>query len=264
MLNFTKMHGLGNDFVVINGLNQSFDKKIVDITQLADRHLGIGFDQLLIIEPSKKADFFCRIYNADGSEAKQCGNGLRCVARFIYQEGLCSKKDFSIETIAGVYPVSIVDENDVRVTMGVPTILERLASIDVDGSSFFVTALSVGNPHAVLKVQDINMLTVDVLGAKIASHHFFSETPNVGFMQVKDASHIYLRTFEKGAGETHACGSNACAAVVAGILNGWLDEKVTVSFRYGSLLIAWKGPGQAIEMTGPATYVFNGSLAIES
>jgi diaminopimelate epimerase len=238
-LHFTKMHGLGNDFVVINAINQTFDAASCPIMRMADRHLGIGFDQLLVIEPSTEADFFCRIYNADGSEAEQCGNGLRCIARYLHEEKLHVDASLRIQTKAGIFPIHIHDYQHIAVTMGAPTI------ISTDPVSF--SMISVGNPHAILKVDSVDQIPDASM-----------PEANVGFMEVISRERIRLRTIERGAGETHACGSNACAAVVSGMMNGWLGSSVTVEFRYGTLIIEWEGDDHPIRMSGPAASVFVG------
>ncbi len=263
IISFTKMHGLGNDFVIINTLNQSFDIQRLPVHRLADRHMGIGFDQLLIIEPSRMADFFCRIYNADGSEAEQCGNGLRCVARFIHEEGLHKSKEFLIETKAGIFPLKIRDYDHILVSMGTPEIKNDLIDLHIpnQSDSVSVSVLSIGNPHAIIKVDSIEMIQTSHLGSEISAHSFFPDGANVGFMQIINPDHIRLRTYERGTGETFACGSNACAAAVAGIANGWLNHRVNVEFRYGSLEIEWEGSqNKPIHMTGPASRVYSGKI----
>lgn len=265
MIHFTKMHGLGNDFVVIDAMNQSITLQPAFIKHIGNRHTGIGFDQLLVIEKSSKADFFCRIFNADGSEAEQCGNGLRCIARYVHEHGMHPTSTLSIETKAGVFPVEIKDYDHIRVTMGAPRIEEKLMALQLDQQSdgLQMSVMSIGNPHAVIKVDALNPELVTELGAEISQHAYFPNGANVGFMQIDHPGHIHLRTYERGAGETLACGSNACAATVAGIINHWLDQRVTVEFRDGSLLIEWEGEGRPIHMTGPAVTVFSGELLIK-
>lgn len=261
-IRFTKMHGLGNDFVVINNLTPSCTLKQTMITQLANRHIGIGFDQLLLLEPSNQADFSCRIFNADGSEAEQCGNGLRCVARFIHETGLHKKSSLTLETKAGIFPIYIQDYDHIRVSMGVPIVQEMLTTLTLKPEMIIpISVLSLGNPHAIVKMDNLLGITKQ-LGSAIATHTYFPEGANVGFMQVINPKHVRLRTFERGVGETYACGSNACAAAVAGIINGWLQAKVTVEFQYGSLLIEWEGNDYPIQMTGPATNVFSGQVIL--
>lgn len=259
---FTKMHGIGNDFVVINALAQPFNAKHARISELANRHLGIGFDQMLVIEPSQQADYFCRIYNADGSQAEQCGNGLRCIARYIHEEGIDKRKQFKLETLAGVFPVEIKDYDHIQVTLSPPQINENLFELSLKNAQqkILITILSLGNPHAIIKVDSIHLPFTNQIGPEVSVHAHFPSGANVGFMQVVDRNHIQLRTFERGVGETFACGSNACAAVVAGIINGWLDKTVSVAFRYGSLTIAWRGENSPILMTGPASRVYEGKI----
>jgi len=265
IIQFTKMHGIGNDFVVINSLNQTIDMKKLSIPRLANRHVGIGFDQLLLIERSHhSADFFCRIYNSDGSEAEQCGNGLRCVARYIHEEGIHANKLFSIETKAGIFPLEIHDYDRIRVSMGAPEIINNLVELTLpDQPSILpMSILSIGNPHAITKVESLEATPVNILAPKISMHSLFPNGVNIGFMQIINQNHIRLRTFERGAGETFACGSNACAAAVAGITNGWLNEHVKVDFVYGSLEILWEGKDKPIHMTGPASKVYSGKFEV--
>ena len=262
-LHFVKMHGLGNDFVVIDAINQSFDITKFNIPHLANRHTGIGFDQLLIIEPSKNADFFCRIFNADGSEAEQCGNGLRCVARFIQEEKLHTDSSLTIETKAGIFPVHVKDFDHITVTLGAPIIEKQLVEIKLSQHPYTVNAsiLSLGNPHTIIKVEAIEPIIANQLGPDISSSPLFPNGTNVGFMEVINQHHIRLRTYERGAGETLACGSNACAAICAGIINNWLQHKVEVQFRNGSLFIEWNGKEEnPIFMTGPTARVYEGEI----
>ncbi len=269
--NFSKMHGLGNDFIVINGITQSIDKAKLPVKQLADRHLGIGFDQLLLITPSKKADFACVIYNSDGTEAEQCGNGMRCIARFIREEKLSDKKVLSIETKAGIIEILIHDYDRIEVNMGLPRFepseipfrsssVKKLYELSFgDGQpGFALSILSMGNPHAILQVSSIQQFPVNTIAPLIAAHSFFPEGVNVGFMEVLTKKHIRLRTFERGAGETFACGSNACAAVVAGIVNNLLDHEVKVELSFGDLRVKWEGMNKPVILTGPASFSFSG------
>ncbi len=254
-IKFCKMHGLGNDFVVIDCIHQTLDLKKFPIKQLANRHMGIGFDQLLLIEKSKQADFACRIFNSDGSEAEQCGNGMRCVARFVHEEKLTAKKSFSIATKAGVVNVLIHDYDTIQVSMGIPIFQPKLNTAAVE-----LSALSMGNPHAILQVKSVKEAPVLELGPTIAMHSAFPHGVNVGFMEVVNRQHIRLRTFERGAGETLACGSNACASVAAGIKNGLLDRKVKVEPTLGSLWVEWPDDQQVMLLTGPAVKVFVGDI----
>ena len=262
------MHALGNDFMVINTLNQRVSLARLQITTLADRHFGIGFDQLLLIEPAYEAHFFCRIFNADGSEAEQCGNGLRCIARFIHEEHLTSPKIFTLATLAGVFSIHIKDYEAIQVTLTLPQIKTDCLSLNIQKSSgnttpITVYSLSLGNPHAIVKVDNIQDQTLNGLGALIATHAVFANGTNVGFCEVIDQHHIKLRTYERGVGETYACGSNACAAVITGIVNGWLSHTVQVEFAHGALTVTWSAQDQPLIMTGPATRVFDGEMIIE-
>lgn len=266
-IEFAKMHGLGNDFVIIDAVTQDVSFQDLSITHLADRYRGIGFDQLLMIEASttEQADFFCRIFNPDGSEAEQCGNGLRCVARFIQEHGLLTQSSFQIATIAGTFAVQIFDYDHIRITMGAPKVLEKLVNFSINpaANKVPVSILSLGNPHTIINTAAIDSAMISQLGPVISTQPFFPNGTNVGFMEVLNPHHIRLRTYERAAGETHACGSNACAAVVAGMINQWLKERVEVEFRYGSLLIEWQGGNGPVFMTGPAAQVFEGVIEIK-
>ena len=266
------MHGLGNDFVVINALEQAVELDPEQINRIADRRLGIGCDQLLVIRPSRheQADFLCSIYNADGSEAEHCGNGIRCVATYLRDNGLISKDELVAETGAGL--VKLYYEDDlVRVNMGIPrfkpvdiplavTGEQQFYHLDVDGMNIEVVALSLGNPHAVLLVSDVDDTPVTGIGPEVQRQALFPNGVNVGFMQILDNSHIRLRVFERGAGETPACGSGACAAVVAGIKVYNLDGNVDVSLPGGSLAVSWVGDHEPVWMTGPSATVYGGSI----
>lgn len=260
-IQFTKMHGLGNDFMVINALQQPMEYQHFPITTFADRHIGIGFDQLLVIEPSDSADFFCRIFNSDGSEAEQCGNGLRCIARYVHENGLIHQNTFQIATVAGKFSVTLQDYDKISIKMGSPTITHALATLMLaDYPPVTATILSVGNPHTVLKVDDIDSNYPSLVAPSIQQHEMFEHGTNVGFMKIVNSHHIQLRTFERGAGETNACGSNACAAVVAGIENGWLTSPVKVEYRHGSLTVEWDKTAGPVTMTGPAAMVYSGVM----
>ena len=274
-INFTKMHGLGNDFVVIDAINQSIDLGPEQVRQLADRHLGIGCDQLLLVEPAvgAQADFRYRIFNADGSEVGQCGNGARCFMQFVREQGLTEKTQLQVETTSG--PLQLIQQPNGQITvdMGVPRLepaeipflAERRDSryaLDVLDQQLEIAALSMGNPHAVLRVDDIDTAAVATLGPAIEQHARFPERVNVGFMQVLSGEAIRLRVYERGAGETLACGSGACAAVVAGQLQGWLAEQVKVVLNGGELVVSWAGIGQPVLMTGPATTVYQGRMEL--
>ena len=271
-LKFTKMHGLGNDFVVLDGINQKIDLDRQQIRTLADRHFGIGCDQLLLVEKAEgTADFRYRIFNADGGEVEQCGNGARCFVRYVHEHGLTHKNEIRIETLSGVISPKLEVNGNVTVDMGkpqfepeeIPFIAEKREltySLEIQGRLVTISAVSMGNPHAVLLVQDVDTAPVEADGALIEVHPRFPKKVNVGFMQIVDRSRIRLRVFERGAGETLACGTGACAAVVAGIRLGLLDRQVTVSTRGGELTINWDGNDAPVWMTGPAVTVFEGEI----
>jgi len=261
-LHFTKMHGLGNDFIIINALNQTYSLTPDIISRLANRFIGIGCDQILLIESSHLADFFCRIYNSDGSEAEQCGNGLRCIARYIHEEGIFAKSNFQIETKAGIFLLEIMDYDHIRVAMGIPKIQNALTDLKLSANSppLSISILSTGNPHAIIRVDSLESTSLNQLIPQISSHSLFPNGINIGLIQIVANDHIKLRTFERGAGETHACGSNACAAAVASMVNHWVGNKVKVEFKYGSLIIEWDKGNNPIYMTGSASRVFSGVM----
>jgi diaminopimelate epimerase len=259
LIEFTKMHGLGNDFMVINTLKNPITNLTPLLTKrFSHRLLGIGFDQLLLLGRSTQADFSCRIYNADGSEAEQCGNGMRCIARYVHEENLCGHNTPSIETKAGVVSAMITDYDHIQIAMGIPWVNEER----IPYKSTEMTVVSIGNPHAILVVPAVANCTMNEDGAAIATHSAFPNGANVGFMEIVSRSHIRLRTYERGVGETVACGSNSCAAVVAGITNGLLDTQVTVELPFGNLLINWDNPQAQVFMTGPASKVFSGKVLL--
>jgi diaminopimelate epimerase len=274
-LQFTKMHGLGNDFVVIDAINQTVDMSDALARHLADRRFGIGCDQILLVEPARLpgTDFHYRIFNADGSEVEQCGNGARCFARFVRDQGLTDKDEIPVGTAKGPITLHIESDGQVRVNMGaprlapadIPFVADAQAvtyDLDADGREWTIGAVSMGNPHAVLVVDDVARAPVQQLGPAVESHPRFPRRVNVGFMAVRDRSHIDLRVYERGAGETLACGTGACAAVVAGHLQGLLDDTVTVRLPGGELVISWRGNTEPVWMTGPATRVFDGRIAL--
>jgi diaminopimelate epimerase len=274
-LNFTKMHGLGNDFVVIDAIHQAVTMNAELARRLADRRFGIGCDQILLVERPQLAgtDFHYRIFNADGSEVEQCGNGARCFARFVRDHGLSDKDEIPVGTAKGPITLYIEADGQVRVNMGPPRLLpseipfvadQQATSyrIEADGSDWTIGAVSMGNPHAVLLVDDVASAPVETLGPAIESHPRFPQRVNVGFMAVRDRRHVDLRVYERGAGETLACGTGACAAVVAGRLQGRLDECVTVRLPGGELVISWPGNNEPVWMTGPATRVFEGRIGL--
>ena len=274
-LEFTKMHGLGNDFIVIDAINQSVSLTAEQVRLLADRHFGIGCDQLLLVEKasSSEADFGYRIYNADGGEVGQCGNGARCFMHFVHEQGLSDKTELQVETAGG--PLHLIREKDgqVSVNMGIPRL--QPGEIPFDALSFAthyalqlaetdlqIAAISMGNPHAVMLVDDINSAPLAELGPAIENHPRFPERVNAGFMQIIDRQNIRVRVYERGAGETLACGSGACAAVVAGRLWGQLNERVKVFLNGGELMVSWRGEGEPVLMTGPATTVYQGHIEL--
>jgi len=274
-LRFTKMHGLGNDFVVLDGISQAVALTPEQCRRIADRHFGVGCDQILLVEKPTRddVDFRYRIFNADGGEVEQCGNGARCFVRFVHDNGLTDKSSIRVETASGVIEPRLLDDGLVTVDMGaphfapadIPFVAEAEAltyPLKVGEHIIHIAALSMGNPHAVLRVNDLDSAPVDILGAAIESHSRFPQRVNAGFMQVLTPHDIRLRVYERGAGETLACGTGACAAVVAGIRQGWLQSPVSVHTRGGDLVIAWAGDGQPVYMTGPATTVFVGELDI--
>ena len=270
-LRFTKMHGLGNDFVVIDGINQTVALDPARIRRLADRHLGIGCDQVLLVEASGRADadFRYRIFNADGSEVEQCGNGARCFARFVRDRGLTDKDDLRVATAAGLLRLQIRPDGWVAVDMGQPrlepadipfyaTERAQLYPIAADGMDMEIGVVSMGNPHTVLAVENVDRAPVAHLGPLLERHGRFPKRTNVGFMQIVAPDHIRLRVFERGAGETLACGSGACAAVVVGRLWGLLWPNVRVELPGGELTVHWAGEGESVTMIGPAETVFEG------
>jgi diaminopimelate epimerase len=269
---FTKMQGLGNDFVVIDATKRPFELTPAQIRRLADRRFGVGCDQVLVVEPARgrDADFRYRIFNADGGEVEQCGNGARCFVVFVREHGLSRKRSLDVETKGGLIHPTLEADGSVSVDMGVPRfgaedvpIVNGSGGIaeplDVDGTTVEISALSMGNPHAVQVVPDIEAAPVTTQGPRIERHPRFPERVNAGYMQVVDRVTIRLRVWERGAGETPACGTGACAAVVAGIRRGLLDGRVKVHTRGGALTIAWSGDGRPVTMTGPATTVFEGA-----
>ena len=268
--NFTKMQGLGNDFIVIDNLNNSFDDKLIDIPQLADRHIGIGFDQLLIVEPStrRNIDFKYRIFNSDGHEVQQCGNGARCIALYVFEKGLTDKKILNVETLNGDLELIINGASSVTVNMGKPvfTPSEIPANFDNQQKKYTISnkeigVLSMGNPHAVILANNIFNLEIENIAKDIQKSGYFPEGVNVGFMQINSPNNISLRVFERGVGETQACGTGACAAVVYGVENDLLDNTVCVSLPGGDLDINYE-KGSNVSMTGPAEFVFEGYIEI--
>ncbi|ELU50911.1 diaminopimelate epimerase [Vibrio campbellii] len=271
---FSKMHGLGNDFMVVDCITQNVFFSQDLIRRLADRHTGVGFDQLLVVEApyDPETDFHYRIFNADGSEVEQCGNGARCFARFVRLKGLTNKYSISVSTKKGKMTLDVEDDGEVTVNMGEPEFepskipfkakqKEKTYIMRTGDKTLFCGAVSMGNPHVVTVVDDVDTAEVETLGPLLESHERFPERVNAGFMQIVDRNNIRLRVYERGAGETQACGSGACGAVAVGILQGLLDENVKVSLPGGDLRISWQGPGKPLFMTGPATHVFDGQLS---
>ena len=283
-LKFTKMHGAGNDFVVIDAINQAVDFDTAQWRHLGDRRFGVGADQILVVErpTAPGCDFRYRIFNSDGGEVEQCGNGSRAFVRFVSDKGLTDKRSIRVQTMAGIIEPRLEDDGSVTVDMGAPILDPAAVPFDasgLDGSAegedrlwpldlFMagasvtvpVSVVSMGNPHAVCVVPDVETAPVAELGPQIEHHRRFPKRVNAGFMQVLDRQHVKLRVFERGAGETLACGTGACAAVVAGIRRGLLDSPVHVQARGGELSIAWGGPGQAVYLSGPAVSVFEGEI----
>ncbi|MCP4011029.1 MAG: diaminopimelate epimerase [Proteobacteria bacterium] len=273
MLQFSKMHGLGNDFMVVNGISQRFDVASVDLAGLANRKTGIGFDQLLLVEPptQKNTAFKYRIFNADGSEVSQCGNGARCFAKFVKDQGLTELDDFWVETNTGRIRLSVLADEQVRVNMGVPRFEPEFVplAVETEQARYAVvfedkrwqfSALEIGNPHAVFEVNSIAQAPVNTLGQFLQSHELFPERVNAGFFERVSEAEINLRVFERGVGETRACGSGACAAVVAGHRLGLLSGRVQVNLSGGSLQIDYAGEGEPVFLCGPATTVYHGNL----
>jgi diaminopimelate epimerase len=272
-LKFTKMQGVGNDFVVIDGVRQQVAVTPELARKLADRHFGVGCDQILLVEPAGApgVDFRYRIFNSDGSEVEQCGNGARCFVRFVREQGLTAKGEIRVETKSGVIAPRLEPSGEVTVDMGAPVFAASrvpfatdsdaiVQPLDVDGEAVMITALSMGNPHAVQVVADVDAAPVATQGPRIEAHARFPQRVNAGYMQVLGRDRIRLRVYERGAGETLACGTGACAAVVAGVRRGLLDHRVRVATRGGELTIAWAGADNPVFLTGPAVTVFEGEV----
>ncbi len=274
-LKFTKMHGLGNDFIIVDAFDNEINLTKQQVQSMADRHFGIGFDQLLLLSrPGQtNADVNYRIFNSDGGEVSQCGNGARCVAAYLHASGRVKKDEIVAETREGILQLYRLDNGQVRVNMGVPVLEPKKIPLQAEKRTLHYplklnqhtlefNAVSMGNPHAVITVADVDNAAVTELGPQIQKLSMFPESVNVGFMQIIDATHIKLRVYERGAGETLACGSGACAAVVAGILEQRLKNQVTVSLPGGDLLVSWEGEGESVWITGPATTVYEGRIVI--
>ena len=274
-LRFTKMQGLGNDFVVLDGVREEIDLDLAEIRRMADRHFGVGCDQILLVEKPTRTDvdFRYRIFNADGEEVEQCGNGARCFVHFVRARGLTDKRAIRVETAGGVIEPVLAPDGEVSVDMGAPRFRpadipfvggtgEAFEPLDVDGATVTISALSLGNPHAVQIVDDVSKAPVATQGPRIETHPRFPRRVNAGYMQIIDRANIRLRVWERGAGETLSCGTGACAAVIAGIRRGLVDSPVRVATRGGVLTIAWGGDALPVLMTGPAEAVFEGEWSV--
>ena len=276
LLKFTKMHGLGNDFMVVDGVTQKVFFSTDLIKKLSDRHFGIGFDQLLLVEPpfDPEVDFHYRIFNADGSEVQMCGNGARCFVRFVIDQQLTNKRDITVSTVSGVLRLKLNDDDTVTVNMGTPrfdpkalpfTAPEQNLSYKIkvsDGTEFEHGAVSMGNPHAVFFFDDVSTAPVEKYGSELECHENFPEKVNVGFAQVVNPHTMNLRVFERGCGETMACGTGACAAAVVAIAQGRVKSPVSVTLPGGTLRISWDGGDSPVMMSGPATSVYEGTIQI--
>ena len=275
LLRFTKMHGLGNDFMVVDLISQRVHLSPEQIRYLGNRNTGVGFDQLLLVETpqSPDVDFRYRIFNSNGTEVEHCGNGARCFAKFVHDQRLTGKRDISVQTSNGRIMLKMRDDHAVEVDMGEPVLQPDQVpfeattqapsySLEQDGHNYTLGVVSMGNPHAVLVVDDVASAPVFELGSKLEQHPRFPNKANIGFMQIIDRNTIKLRVFERGVGETKACGTGACAAVVVGQQQGLLDTNVTTQLTGGNLAIQWQGPGHHLFMDGPATHVYEGQIKI--
>jgi len=275
LLRFTKMHGLGNDFMVVDLISQRVHLSPEQIRYLGNRNTGVGFDQLLLVETpqSPDVDFRYRIFNSNGTEVEHCGNGARCFAKFVHDQRLTGKRDISVQTSNGRIMLKIRDDHAVEVDMGEPVLQPDQVpfeattqapsySLEQDGHNYTLGVVSMGNPHAVLVVDDVASAPVFELGSKLEQHPRFPNKANIGFMQIIDRNTIKLRVFERGVGETKACGTGACAAVVVGQQIGLLDTNVTTQLTGGNLAIQWQGPGHHLFMDGPATHVYEGQIKL--
>ena len=274
-LKFTKMHGLGNDFIVLNGLDQEIKLSPDQLRRIADRHFGIGCDQVLLIQASDEPgmDIRYRIYNADGNEVEHCGNGIRCIAKYLSSHGIISGNVIHAQTINGDATIYLDGDDKIRVNMGIPRLepgdipikadsRQQYYQLDLPPGPVSVTAVSMGNPHAVIFVNDVDQAPVETLAPEIQASEYFPRSVNVGFMQILDPAHVRLRVFERGVGETLACGTGACAAMVAGYLANKLENEVDIGLKGGHLTLSWDGEGEPVWMTGPATTVYEGNIEI--
>ena len=274
-IEFTKMHGLGNDFMVVDAINQRFQPSSRQIIKWSDRKTGIGFDQLLMVEKpeSGTAEFKYRIYNADGGEVSQCGNGARCFARFVREKNLTTLNIVPVETNTGLITLEMIDDIRVRVNMGVPLFelpeipmrnigekMNQQYQLELNGENLQFVALSMGNPHMVMQVDDVDSAAVESLGPLLESHDIFPERANIGFMQIVSPDNFKLRVFERGVGETRACGSGACAAMVAGVELGLLNSSANAELLGGVLNLEWQGRGNPVMMTGDTACVYTGQI----
>jgi len=275
-LKFAKMHGLGNDFAVIDAINQPFEPRPELVQRWADRFDGIGFDQMLIVErpDSEAAAFKYRIYNADGGEVAQCGNGARCFARFVREQGMTDLDIIPVETNTGLLTLEAIDTTRYRVNMGIPCFepakiplqveaQKDLYQVEYEGREISFSAMSIGNPHMVIQVEDVNRCDIDILGPYFESHRLFPARANIGFMQILDRNAFRLRVFERGVGETRACGSGACAAMVAGVQLGLLENSVRAILAGGELNLEWQGDKNPVMMTGETAMVYQGEIEYE-
>jgi diaminopimelate epimerase len=263
-LSFTKMQGAGNDFVVLDCTRENFSFSAPQLQTLSDRHFGVGCDQILVVEKARQpgVDFRYRIFNADGGEVEQCGNGARCFVKFVHARGLTAKREIRVETLGGVIAPRLEDDGEVSVDMGPPALENLDQELLIEGEAVRLAVLSMGNPHAVQVVADVARAPVTIQGPLIERHPRFPHRVNAGYLQVRDRHRIALRVWERGAGETLACGTGACAAAVAGILRGLLDSPVSVEARGGRLTVSWAGGDNAVWMKGPANSVFEGTIEI--
>jgi len=263
-LAFTKMEGAGNDFVVLDFTQEVFSLSPEKIRKLSDRHFGVGADQVLVVEKASKPgfDFRYRIFNADGGEVEQCGNGARCFVKFVHARALTQKREIRVETLGGAIVPRLEDDGEVSVDMGPPAIENLSEKLQIGGTTVDLAILSMGNPHAVQVVADVGRAPVTTQGPLLEHHPRFPNRVNAGYLQVRDRRRIALRVWERGAGETLACGTGACAAVVAGIRRGLLDSPVVVETRGGALTVSWAGGDNAVWMKGPAKSVFEGDIEL--
>ena len=277
-MKFTKMHGIGNDYIYVNGFEEQVADKAELSRRLSDRHFGIGSDGMIFINPSDKADFEMEMYNLDGSRGKMCGNGIRCVGKYVYDNGLTDKTEITVETLAGIKTLRLFTENGkvnaVTVNMGAPVFDpasipvnlpgERIVSepVTVDGKEYLITCVSMGNPHAVIFVPDTESLDLEKLGPKFENNSLFPDRVNTEFVQVLDRTHLKMRVWERGSGETFACGTGACAVLAAAVLNGKSENTSTLILRGGELTIEWSRESGDIFMPGPAETVFTGEVDV--